>query len=211
MITRVKTSIRPVELLGFAAAERSCRQGDAFLKFGDVDAARLQHGPGAEVDRVQAEGLEPLADGAGRAGQEARPDPVGPRAEPQIEARGLDLVRREGRPAPGSRPPRPGAGWRPPVGSRPATQPCARPPGSPSASCSARLHAPGRPRADGSLIRPVFRLVGEDPPGERDPRDRGHEGQARETVGERGNQAGNRIIAAKTRMVSVPSARPTVK
>ena len=70
------------------------RQREAFEQRHDVDAAGLQHGAVAERDLVQLQMLDALRH-RGVPGQEARAHPIGDVAEPQVEARGLDLVGRE--------------------------------------------------------------------------------------------------------------------
>ena len=91
-MTRVKTSSRPVELLGLVAAHRSARQRQAFQQRRDVDAARLQHGALRQADGVQLQivelGRNPLA----AARQEAGAHAVGDVAQTQVEARRLQLV-----------------------------------------------------------------------------------------------------------------------
>ena len=70
------------------------RQREAFEQRHDIDAAGLQHRAVAERDLVQLQMLDALRD-RGAAGQEARAHAIGDVAEPQVEARGLDLVGRE--------------------------------------------------------------------------------------------------------------------
>ena len=91
-ITRVKTSSRPVELFGLAAATICLRQREAFEQRHDIDAAGLQHRAVGEIDLVQLELVDALGDGRARARQEARAHAVGDVAEPEIEARRLDLA-----------------------------------------------------------------------------------------------------------------------
>ena len=94
VITRVNTSMRPVELFGLAAADRSSGRASAFLQFGDIDAAGLEDGAVAQVDLVEAQLVEPVLDRVVAARQEAGADPVGPAPEPEIEAGRLDLIGR---------------------------------------------------------------------------------------------------------------------
>ncbi len=79
VITRVKTSSRPVELLGLVAAAMLVRQRQAFHQRRDVDAAGLEHGAGGQVDLVQGEVGDALLDPGLRAGQEAGAHPPGTR------------------------------------------------------------------------------------------------------------------------------------
>jgi hypothetical protein len=66
-------------------------QRQALHQANDVDAALLQHGSSAEVDAVHAEGADPVLDAGAGTRQEAAPHPPGFRAQPQVEARRLDL------------------------------------------------------------------------------------------------------------------------
>ncbi len=91
-MTRVKISSRPVELFGLAEARDFVRQRQRFQQRHDIDAAGLQHGARLEVDLVQLEPLELVGDVCAGPGQEAGAHAIGLRAEPQIEARRLDLV-----------------------------------------------------------------------------------------------------------------------
>src|SRR5690606_3695402 len=62
----------------------------------DVDAARFQHRAGfGQIDLVQLQPVEFFDDAAVGAGQEGGAYAVGLGAEPEVEARGLDLVRIE--------------------------------------------------------------------------------------------------------------------
>ena len=65
----------------------------------EIDAAGFEHGAMGEIDLVEFELAELVAHGRVRPGQEARADAIGDLAEPEIEARRLDLVRRRS-PAP---------------------------------------------------------------------------------------------------------------
>ena len=69
------------------------RQRKAFKERHDVDAVRLQHRAAGQRKLVQLEFGDAPGDRGARPRQEARAHPVGHGAEPQIEARGLDLVR----------------------------------------------------------------------------------------------------------------------
>ena len=71
------------------------RQREAFDQRHDIDAAGLQHRSVAEQEFVQLEVVDPLRNGGARAGQEARAHAERDFAEPQVEARGLDLLRHE--------------------------------------------------------------------------------------------------------------------
>ena len=68
------------------------RQREAFQQRHDVDAVGLQHRAVGEVDLVQLQLVDALGDGCAGAGQKARAHPVGDVAQPQIEARRLDLA-----------------------------------------------------------------------------------------------------------------------
>ena len=70
-------------------------QREAFDQRHDVDAAGFQHRAVAERDLVQLQFVDALGDRGVRTRQEARAHPIGHFAEPQIEARGLDLVGHE--------------------------------------------------------------------------------------------------------------------
>ena len=70
-------------------------QRQAFDQRHDVDAAGLQHRAVGERDLVQLQFVDALGDGGVRPGQEARAHAIGDLAEPQVEARGLDLVLHE--------------------------------------------------------------------------------------------------------------------
>ena len=70
-------------------------QREAFDQRHDVDAAGFQHGAVGERDLVQLQFVDALGDRRARAGQEARAHTIGDFAEPQVEARRLDLVGRE--------------------------------------------------------------------------------------------------------------------
>ena len=72
------------------------RQSQAFHQFGDIDAARFQHGALGQVDFMQGQGLDARADGPLRPRQEAGPHAPRPAAQAQIQARRLDLAGREG-------------------------------------------------------------------------------------------------------------------
>ena len=69
-------------------------QRQAFQQRHDIDAAGLQHGAVGEREFVQLQFVDALGD-RGRAGQEAGAHAIGHLAEPQIEARRLDLVGHE--------------------------------------------------------------------------------------------------------------------
>jgi hypothetical protein len=91
-MTRVKMSRRPVELFGLVDAETPGRQSEAFEQRHDIDAAGLQHRALGQVDLVQLQPSSLSATRLCRAGQEAGAHAIGLRAQPQVEARGLDLV-----------------------------------------------------------------------------------------------------------------------
>ena len=71
------------------------RQREAFDQRHDIDAAGLQHRSVAEHEFVQLEVVDPLRDGGARAGQKTRAHAKRDFAEPQVETRGLDLLRNE--------------------------------------------------------------------------------------------------------------------
>ncbi len=71
------------------------RQRQALLQRHDVDAAGLEHGAVAERDLVQLELVDALGHGGARPRQEARAHTKGDLPQPQVEARGLDLVGHE--------------------------------------------------------------------------------------------------------------------
>ncbi len=103
---RVKTSMRPVELFGFAAARtlrgRSSRSSSSTTV--TVPGSRMH--ADREVDLVRRLGTDPVQHAAALPGQEARPDAPCPSAEPKIEARGLQdgrRIRRRGRTGDGAR------------------------------------------------------------------------------------------------------------
>ena len=68
------------------------RQREAFQQRHDVDAIGLQHRAVGEIDLVQLQFVDALGHGRARPRQEARAHPIGDVAEPQIEARRLDLA-----------------------------------------------------------------------------------------------------------------------
>ena len=70
----------------------------------DVDAALLEHRPGlVELELMHGERVDLLLDRGRGAGQEARAHPVAPGAEAQVQARRLQLVRRDRQGRRGSR------------------------------------------------------------------------------------------------------------
>ena len=68
------------------------RQCKAFQQRDDVDAIRLQHRTVGEIYFMQLQLVDALGDGGAGAGQKTRAHPVGDAAQPQIEARRLDLA-----------------------------------------------------------------------------------------------------------------------
>ena len=68
------------------------RQLEALHQRNDVDAAGLQHGAADQAELVQLDLGEPVGDQRLRTGQEAGAHAIGDLAEPEIEARRLDLV-----------------------------------------------------------------------------------------------------------------------
>ena len=68
------------------------RQLEVLHQRHDVDAAGLQHGTADQAEFVQLDLGEPVADQRLRTGQEAGAHAIGDLAEPEIEARRLDLV-----------------------------------------------------------------------------------------------------------------------
>ena len=91
-MTRAKTSSRPIELFGLASAEVRLRNATYSQQRHDVDAVLFEHGALRQVDPVHREQVELVAHARPGARQKARPHPVGDLAEPQIDARRLDLV-----------------------------------------------------------------------------------------------------------------------
>ena len=91
--------MRPIELFGLAKAAMVARRLQLLDEGHEIDAAGFEHGAVGEVDLVEFELGELVAHARVRSGQEARADAVGDLAEPEIEARGLDLVG-AGSPAP---------------------------------------------------------------------------------------------------------------
>ena len=69
-------------------------QRQAFQQRHDIDAAGLQHGAVGEREFVQLQFVDAPSH-RGRAGQKARAHAIGHLAQPQIEARRLDLVGHE--------------------------------------------------------------------------------------------------------------------
>ena len=93
-MTRVNTSIRPVELLGLALPRKPGRQIEPLLELNEVRTPGLEHGPvAAQVDLVEDVVLE-LAFHRVGPGQEAAPDAQGPLAQAQVEAGRLHVARR---------------------------------------------------------------------------------------------------------------------
>ncbi len=91
-ITRVKTSSRPVELFGFAAATISGGSARLSKQRHDVDAVGLQHRAVGEAELVQLQLVDALGDGGAGTRQEARANAIGDVAEAKVEARRLDLA-----------------------------------------------------------------------------------------------------------------------
>ena len=71
------------------------RQRQAFEQRHDVDAVGFQHRAIGQRDLVQPQLGDALGDRGLRPGQEARAHPIGHLAEPQVEARRLNLIGRE--------------------------------------------------------------------------------------------------------------------
>ena len=85
-------SSRPVELFGFAAPERFGLSSSRSMQPRDIDDAFLEHRPLArERHRLGIEALQPLANRASAPRQEARAHAIGFLADPQVEARRLEL------------------------------------------------------------------------------------------------------------------------
>jgi len=82
--------------LGIGAGRDALRQGQALLKFGDVDAAPLQHGAGRKVDLMHHHVRQPVGHGPAGTRQEGGAHPPGADAQAQVQAGRLDLVRIEG-------------------------------------------------------------------------------------------------------------------
>ena len=94
-MTRVNTSMRPVELFGFALPRMPGGQREPFLQRDEVRPLGLEHDAVlAEVELVDDVVLDPPLDGLA-VGQEAAPDPVRDLAEPEVEARGLHVLGRD--------------------------------------------------------------------------------------------------------------------
>ena len=94
MITRVNTSSRPVELLGFALPRTSGGQGEAFAERDQVGTVGLQDRAVARMSSSSTtKSLSLLLDRAA-VGEEAAPDPVRDVAQVQVDARRLDARRR---------------------------------------------------------------------------------------------------------------------
>ena len=68
------------------------RQREAFEQRYDVDAIGLQHRAVGEVDLVQLQLVDALGHRRARPGQKTGAHAIGDIAEPEIEARGLDLA-----------------------------------------------------------------------------------------------------------------------
>ena len=81
--------------LGIGGSGNVVGQREAFDQRHDVDAAGFEHRAVAERDLVQLEFVDALGDRGVRTRQEARAHAVGHLAEPEIEARRLDLVGHE--------------------------------------------------------------------------------------------------------------------
>ena len=71
------------------------RQREAFEQRHDVDAVGFQHRAVGQRELVQLEFVDALGDRGLRPGQKARADAIGHLAEPQVEARRLNLIGRE--------------------------------------------------------------------------------------------------------------------
>ena len=78
--------------LGVGPRGDARRQREALHQRDDVHAIALEHGRPGEVDLVRREIGQPVGDAAAGAGQKARRQPVGFRAESQVEARRLHLI-----------------------------------------------------------------------------------------------------------------------
>ena len=91
VMTRVKTSMRPVELFGFALPRKPGREVEPLLELDQVRAAGLEHRPvAAQVDLVEDVVLQLALDRVGP-GQEAAADAQGPLAQAQVEAGRLHI------------------------------------------------------------------------------------------------------------------------
>ena len=67
-------------------------QRHIFEQRNDINAVLFENGAPRQVDAVHREEFELVAHARPRAGQKARPHPIGNLAEPQIDAGGLDLI-----------------------------------------------------------------------------------------------------------------------
>jgi len=72
------------------------RQCQAFHQRHDIDAAGFEYRPLADIERMQHHFFKPLRHCQPAPRQEARPHPVGARAQSEIKARWLDLIVIEG-------------------------------------------------------------------------------------------------------------------
>jgi hypothetical protein len=80
-------------LVAAAGSDEIRRQFQPLFQFDDIDAAGFQHRAAVgQFDLVQREAVEARADAGFCRRQETRAHAPGARAEPQVEARGLDLV-----------------------------------------------------------------------------------------------------------------------
>ena len=94
-MTRVNTSMRPVELFGFALPRIFSGSDSRSFKRDEVRPLALEdRAVAAEVELVDDVVLDPVLDRL-MTGQEAAPNPVGDLAEPQVEARGLHVLGRD--------------------------------------------------------------------------------------------------------------------
>jgi hypothetical protein len=70
----------------------SVGQVEFLEQWDQINATGFEHRAIGQIDLVQAGQMQPLLNGAAWAGQEAGANPMGDRAQPQIKARGLDLI-----------------------------------------------------------------------------------------------------------------------
>jgi hypothetical protein len=73
-------------------ARHPAAEAQAFHQGNNVNTAALQDGPIGKANLVHAEVADAIHDCRAGPRKEARPDPVGDIAKPQIEARRLDLI-----------------------------------------------------------------------------------------------------------------------
>ena len=93
VITRVKTSSRPVELFGLARARTSSGSDEALDQRHQVGPVALEHGAVAQVDLLEGDVLDLFLDRRVDVGEEGAAQRPGFVAEAQVDAGGLDRLR----------------------------------------------------------------------------------------------------------------------